>query len=299
MRLRKTLDLVLHGQRADQPELRTLVNEMRTAGHAVRVHVTWEVGDAERFAAEACRGGSDAVVAVGGDGTVNEVVNGLSGFQTPLGILPAGTANDFARQIGPLGDLRAAMRVVLETEPQRIDTAELNGRRFLNASSAGMGAEATSETSSTAKTLLGPLAYAITGVRKLADMTSHQASFTAPGFGYNGEYLLFTMANGRATGAGTIVAPLASVTDGLLDLCIVEPMARTELASLILEIKRGEHLDNRGVHYVQVPSLRVETAEPLSVNIDGEPGTCTVLHYSIRPGDLWIHAAHLPSAEYD
>jgi lipid kinase YegS len=290
----KTFALIMHGARAGLPELRTLVAALRERGHSVRVHVTWEAGDAERFAADAARAGADTVLAVGGDGTVNEVVNGLAGFDTPLGILPAGTANDFARQIGVPDDVEAAMDVVLNTTPVRIDTAELNGRRFLNVSSAGIGAEATSETPTMAKAMLGPLAYAITGVKKLAELEARHARFVGPGFDHRGEYLLFTVGNGRATGAGTIVAPLASVTDGLLDLCLVEPMARTEFASLLLQIKRGSHLDSEGVRYVQTPYLRVESAEPVSVNIDGEPAVFTTLEYRARPADLMIHAPHLP-----
>jgi lipid kinase YegS len=293
----KTFALIMHGARAGAPELRTLVATLREQGHLVRVHVTWEAGDAERFAAEAARAGADAVLAVGGDGTVNEVVNGLAGLDTPLGILPAGTANDFARQIGVPDDAAAAMDVVLNTAPVRIDTAELNGRRFLNVSSAGIGAEATSETPNVAKAMLGPLAYAITGVRKLAELEARRARFVGPGFDHRGEYLLFTVGNGRATGAGTVVAPLASVTDGLIDLCLVEPMARTEFASLLPRIKRGAHLDSEGVRYVQTPYVRVESEEPVSVNIDGEPAVFTTLEYRVRPADLLIHAKHLPGDE--
>ena len=93
----RTLDVVIHGARADLPELRAAVDATRVLGHRVNAHVTWEAGDARRFAADAAARGTDAVLAVGGDGTVNEVVNGLVGTGTPLGILPAGTANDFAR----------------------------------------------------------------------------------------------------------------------------------------------------------------------------------------------------------
>jgi lipid kinase YegS len=290
----KTFDLIIHGARAELPELRTMVGWMRDRGHRVRPRVTWEAGDAERFALEGARAGVDAVIAVGGDGTVNEVVNGLSGLDTPLGIVPAGTANDFARQVGIPDDVHAAMDVILSTEPTRVDTGELNGKRFLNVSSAGIAAETTSETSSAAKAVLGPLAYAITGVRKLAELEARRARFVGPGFDHDGEYLLFTVGNGRATGAGTVVAPLASVTDGLLDVCLVEPMARSEFAALLLQIKRGGHLENSGVRYVQTPYLRVESDEPVSVNIDGEPYTFATLDYRARPADLLVHVAHLP-----
>src|SRR5918912_3225130 len=126
--------------------------------------------------------GDHAVVALGGDGTVNEVVNGLAGSEVPLGIIPVGTANDFARQVGIPDDPDHAMDVILRRAPRLIDTAELNGRRFLNVSTGGVGAEATAETPPDAKESLGPLAYAITGVRKFADLQPLNCRFTGPEF---------------------------------------------------------------------------------------------------------------------
>jgi diacylglycerol kinase family enzyme len=82
---------------------------------------------------------------------------------------------------------------------------------------------------------------------------------------------LFAVGNARATGAGTTIAPLAEFDDGLLDLCVVEPVARTAFAGLLLELRRGEHLDRDGVHYVQTPWVKVESETPVAVNVDGEP----------------------------
>lgn len=294
----RTLDLVIHGARADSPPLREAVEWLRTIGHRVRAHVTWEGGDARRFAADAARRGTDAVLAAGGDGTVNEVVNGLAGTGVPLGIIPVGTANDFARQTGVPPEPRGAFALVLERDPVTIDLGTLNGRAFLNVSSAGIGAETTAETGATAKGLLGPLAYAITGVRKMAgEQETRRARFTGPGFDREVEFLHFAVGNARATGGGTAITPLARVDDGLLDLCVVEPIARSAYAGLVLEVRRGEHLDRDGVHYVQTPWVTVESEVPIVVNLDGEPSSLTTLEYRVEPLALPVYVAWLPGEQ--
>ena len=274
-----------------------MVSWVRDRGHLVELAVTYDAGDAAAFAADAADRGVDVVVAVGGDGTLNEVVNGLDGRDTPLGVVPLGTANDFARQIGVPADADHAMDVVLLKEPLRMDTASLNGRRFVNVSSGGVGAEATAETPTQAKATLGALAYAITGVRKIAGFAPYRGRFWGDDFDLNGEFLLFGVGNGRATGAGTLITPRASVTDGLIDVCVVEAMPRREFGRLLLKFKRGEQIGQPGVHYARVRSLLVEAEAPLSVNVDGEHATLERMEYRARPGDLRVHAAHLPGEQ--
>ncbi len=299
----KRLTFVIHGERAGNPALRHLAEWVRGKGHVVDPRVTWESGDGIRLAQEAAASGADIVVAIGGDGTVNEVVNGLAraaeadaGARRPsLGIVPLGTANDFARQTGiPGDDPDHAMDFILQRKPVLIDTAEMNGRHFLNVSSAGVGAEATAETPVEAKASLGPLAYAITGARKLGSLAPYHAQFSAPGFELESDFLLFAVGNARATGGGTLIAPRASLTDGLLDLCVVEAMPIGAFARILMRLKKGEHLEEEGVHYRQVPSLTVRAGEPISVNVDGESSEATELVYRAIPGALLVHLGHLP-----
>jgi len=291
----RTLDLIIHGSRADNAELREAAEWARAVGHRVRAQVTWESGDARRFAAEAARRGTDAVLAVGGDGTLNEVLNGVLGTEAPLGVLPLGTANDFARQIGVPDDPRAALALLVEQEPRPIDVGLLNDRAFLNVSSAGIGAETTAETSAGIKGVLGPLAYALTGVKKLAsEYEGRHARFTGPDFSREVEYLLFAVGNARATGAGVTIAPLAEFDDGLLDLCIVEPVARAAFAGLLLELRRGDHLERDGVHYVQTPWVRVESEAPVAVNVDGEALSLTTLEYRVAHRAVRVLAPRAP-----
>src|SRR6478735_1029527 len=245
-------------------------------------------------AREAKIAGVDTIVACGGDGTVNEVLNGIQGTTVALGIIPAGTANDFARQVGIPDDPSAAMDIVLRRKPVMIDTAAMNGRRFLNVSSGGVGAEITAETPADAKASLGPVAYFISGLRKLAALEPRRALFEAPGFRLDAEFLLFAVGNARATGGGTLVTPRASVRDGLLDVCIVSAMPRKDFARLVLRVRRGEHLESEGVRYLQVPWFRITSRTPLTVNVDGETTEVRQAKYEARPRDLLIHLPRLP-----
>ena len=290
----KHIVLIVHGARADREDVRHLVNWVREKGHFVETHATFESGAAAAFASDAARRGVDVVVAGGGDGTLNEVVNGLDGYDVPLGIIPLGTANDFARQVGIPPDADHAMDVILQRKPRRIDTASLNGRRFLNASTGGIGAEATADTPADVKESLGPVAYAISGVRKFAEFNARTASFLGDGFSYSGEFLMFAVGLTRSTGGGTMVTPIASNTDGLLDLCIVENMSRGDFARRMLQVRKGEHIGELGVHYVQLKSVTIEATDAIPVNVDGEISDAKRLTYRARPRDLWVHVARLP-----
>ena len=294
---RRFLSLIVHGERADRPDVRHLVRWVRRRGHSVEVLPTWERGDGTWLAAAAADRGADAVIAVGGDGTLNEVVNGLDGHDTSLGVIPAGTANDFARQLGIPMDLDHAMDVVLQRPSIRMDTASLNGRRFVNVSSGGIGAETTAETPAAAKARFGAFAYAITGLRKLAELPSYRASFRADELRLDTEFLVFAVGNARTTGAGTLLAPHASVTDGYLDVTIVEARQRREAARLFLKVKRGEHVATPGVHYARVKSLRITSLDAISVNVDGEAMKLARMEYRVRAGDLRVHAKHPPGEE--
>lgn len=293
---RKTVSLIIHGSRADDPALRDLVRAVRALGVRVRPRVTFELGDAASFAREEADRGAAAVVAVGGDGTINEVLNGLAGRPTPMGIIPLGTANDFARQVGIPEDAHHAMDLILFGTPVRLDTAELNGRRFLNVSAGGLGADATAETSAEAKARLGPLAYALTGLKKLVALEAEPLRIEAPGIGTEMGVLLFFVGNARRSGGGMPVTPLASPNDGQLDVCVIGEMGRAELARLALKVRRGEHVGEPGVLYFRAPWVTIRADRPVHVNVDGERTQATTLEYRVRPHDLLLYAPE-PDAE--
>ncbi|HET7228503.1 MAG TPA: YegS/Rv2252/BmrU family lipid kinase [Longimicrobium sp.] len=284
-------------------EVRGGIVKLRDAGHQVMPRVTFEQGDAARFARDAADAGVDLVVAAGGDGTVNEVVNGLvlggepgAGSAPRLAVLPLGTANDLASGLGiPIGDPEAALAVAVAGVPFSVDVPTVNGRCFLNVSTGGFGAEATEDSSTTLKSVLGPVAYVVTGVRKFVRLEPSRARFTAGGETlHDGEFLVFAVGNARRTGGGIHITANAEMDDRLLDVCIIEHMGHLEFARVAPQIRAGRHVDHPRVTYRKVSSLQIDADDELSVNADGEPVSARRFEYAFAPGRLTLMVPEQP-----
>ena len=256
------------------PALRGQVAELRRRGHEVWPRLTFEEGDAMRLVRGMIEAGTDLVISAGGDGTLNEVVNGVmgTGWGGRLAVVPLGTANDFALGMEIPVDIGEAFRVALEGRERDVDVARVNDRFFINVSTGGFGAAATEETPSERKRLLGPWAYVVTGMRKFAELRPSGVRFRARGETvYEGDVMLFAVGNTKRTGGGTMVTPRAEFGDGELDVVIVPGMARMDFLALLPDLRAGTHLDNPDVLYFRTSDLVVESDETLSVNADGEP----------------------------
>ncbi|CAN5840631.1 lipid kinase YegS [soil metagenome] len=296
------ITFVINASSVDAVEtLRQEIERLRGEGHEVHPHLTFEGGDAHRLAYRAAATGSALIVAAGGDGTINEVVNGLhdyfaevgsgaagsGGVEHPcLGIIPLGTANDLASALGIPDELPGAVDAAVNGAVVESDIATVNGRCFINVSTGGFGAEATEESSAEIKRTLGPLAYVITGVKKFVSLESSPARFSGDEPIYEGPFLLFAVGNSRQTGGGNLLTPRADLTDGLLDVCIVREMPRMEFLTLLPDLRAGNHLEHDGVIYRRLRTLLVESEEALSVNADGEPLRERRFEYGISPHRL-------------
>jgi diacylglycerol kinase (ATP) len=272
--------LIINGNKPEhQPALREQVERLRALGHEVRPCVTFEDGDARRMAEEGAAWGAELVLAAGGDGTINGVANGLHDFaktgaaEIPrLGIVPMGTANDLANALEIPGDIAEAVTVALEGTAWPVAIATVNCHCFLNVSSGGIGAQATHDAPQESKRLLGPLAYAVTGVKKLIGLEAMHGGFSsAAGVIYDGPFLLYAVGNSVRTGGGNLLTPHADPTDPFLDLCIVKEVSRLEFTKLLPALRSGEHLDDPAVLYVKAAGFTVEAREEVAVNADGEP----------------------------
>ena len=218
----KRVHLILNGKVAGNDVLRAAVARQRAAGHRIEVRVTWEMGDARRFVSEAGEG--DLVIAAGGDGTLNEVLHGLMDLSEDtrpiLGIVPLGTANDFAIGCGIPRDPAKALALCMKGEAVPIDIGKANDHWFINAASSGFGAAITATTSPELKRLLGPAAYTVMGAILAINVHHYQGKLILPGREIAGSGPVAIVGNGRQTGGGIQVAPHACIDDGLLDVLV-------------------------------------------------------------------------------
>lgn len=287
--------LIINGKSAQLPAVREAVFARREAGDDLEVRVTWEQGDAVRLAEQAGRDGVERVVAGGGDGTVNEVANGLmrlSPEQRPgLGILPLGSANDLATSLGLPLDAEPALASALQLPLRRTDVPRLDDWHFLNMATCGFGAEITSSTPKTLKRLLGGGAYSLIGAVKAWDFRLYPGVLRWEGGERRAEVFMLAIGNGRQSGGGQALTPDASLDDGLLDVLLLHDVAslarlramRRELAS---RPGRGRYVDA-----FRTDGLVLEAEEELPVTLDGEPLHRRGFRVAISPGALALAAS--------
>jgi lipid kinase YegS len=284
--------IVVNGKAAADPLLRPAIARIREEGHRIEVRVTWEGGDAARYAAEAAGEGVEVVVAAGGDGTVNEVAGGLlSGSEstkTAMAVIPYGTANDFATSMGiQKGDPLKSLRLAASGAATAIDVGRVNHRIFVNVTSGGFGAEVTANTPPQMKKALGGAAYSLMGIVTAAKMNPHECRFTgSDGVVREGSLLLMAVGNGRQCGGGYQVAPEAILNDGLLDVVVVHDAELPQLGVVLNELLNMTAEDNQFVAYEKVPAFTLESSRPLQLNLDGEPYRDTRFEFEVRPKAL-------------
>lgn len=274
--------LILNGKSAGDDAVREAVQALRDAGVALDVRVTWEGGDAERYVAEAIADGVGTIIAGGGDGTLSEVVTtlahrGEAADALPvLGLLPLGTANDFATAAGICAAPDVALRLVRDAPAAAIDLLRLqaNGDTHwvANLASGGFGTEVTTDTHEGLKKWLGGLAYVLTGLSRLGRIEPLRARLHGPDFEWEGEFIALGIGNGRQAGGGQALCPDALIDDGLLDVTIVPPLEGELLATFGTAMTEGKlaALDDVAVRR-QLQWIEIDAADALTLNLDGEP----------------------------
>ncbi|CAN5714327.1 lipid kinase YegS [soil metagenome] len=278
-------------------EVDAAVAALRASGHDVAVHMTGGDGDDRRYARAASLDGCDVVVAAGGDGTVNGVVNGLvdaagaapASAGAALAVVPMGTANDFARGLDLPSSLHDALQVAAEGRPAQFDTGRVNGLCFINVSTGGFGADATQAASRGAKRLLGPLAYLVEGARRLISFDPGRALFRIDGETvHDGQFIFFAVGNSAVTGGGTRIAPRADPADGRLDVVLVCGSSRLDFLSLLPDLRVGTHLEGPDVSYFHARTVEVRSDRTVPVNADGESIDGSVFTYDVLDRPLTV-----------
>lgn len=285
--------IILHGKQGANQKVRDAVEAVRADGHHVEVRVTWEAGDSALFAAEAATQGIDTVIAGGGDGTVNEVLNGLvqvEGQSSALGVIPLGTANDFARSAGIPLQLEEALRVAVETEPVTVDFGRSGDLAFMNVATGGFGTEVTVNTNPKLKRLLGGAAYFITGLGRFSELEPVQVRLRGPDLDWEGKLLVLAVGNARQAGGGHVLCPEAVLDDGLLDIGVLPDVAEGQQSEAISSLMtHGMQAVKDAALYWRVPWVDVDAPRGLYVNLDGEPTHATHHRFAVESQRLKLH----------
>ena len=240
------------------------------------VCITAGPGAAIQSAKTALRKGCEMVVAAGGDGTLNEVVNGLGEDASAivLGLIPLGTGNDFARTLGLPTEVDEAIALLLAGHTRAIDLVRVTSdemRYFVNVSTGGFGGLVDEKLTPEMKKTWGPLAYLRGAAAALPKLRAYRTTL----FLDNAESLTLSLydvviANGRYVGSGTQIAPEASIDDGLLDIVLIPKRSLAELAVLAARVALGNHLSSPAIVFRRAAKITVNSRPRMWFNVDGE-----------------------------
>ncbi|HGW5506059.1 TPA: lipid kinase YegS [Citrobacter koseri] len=279
--------LILNGKGADNQPLRDAIGLLRGEGVEIHVRVTWEKVDAQRYVDEARQLGVETVIAGGGDGTINEVSAALiqcQGGNVPaLGILPLGTANDFATSAGIPEALDKALKLAIAGNAVAIDIAQVNDKTcFINMATGGFGTRITTETPEKLKAALGGVSYFIHGLMRMDTLKPDRCEIRGENFHWQGDALVIGIGNGRQAGGGQQLCPGALINDGLLQLRIFT--GEELLPALFSTLTQPE--ENPNIVDGASAWFDIQAPHEITFNLDGEPLSGQEFHIEILPNAL-------------
>ena len=276
--------------------IRRIHTAAKTAGVDYRVHVTTRPGDATDYVRKTVAGDKDTrhrFYACGGDGTLCETINGAPTAETAeFAVIPVGTGNDFARNFSN-PEYFFDIKRQIEGQATRIDVMRYNDRYSLNTLNVGFDSNVSKKTGEIKRSPLIPanLAYTAGLAITLCKPFGTKMRIELPdGTVHEGIFLLAVAANGSYYGGGFNPAPRASLSDGLIDLCVIKKISRTRFIRVVGSYKDGSYLENPSlasfIHYTQVPSARLTFEKPVSICVDGENEMTDHVEIESIPGAL-------------
>jgi YegS/Rv2252/BmrU family lipid kinase len=264
---------------------RARLDRLQRLTHGAIIRQTEGPGDAEAHAERAVEQGYDTVVAAGGDGTINEVVNGLGAAPVALGILPMGTVNVFAMELGIPFDLQAAWKVIRERKVRAIDVASANDHLFVQMAGVGLDAAIVQRVNRGTKRMLGPLSYLLTATQVAIEKPPRLRVLVEDKVVAEGSFVL--VGNGRYYAGPFALFNEADLHDGLLDVCVFPSTNYLALMRYFRGALFGEISRFSDVHYFKARRLVVEANREVPVEADGEfighaPVNFSVKHRRLR-----------------
>lgn len=266
------------GREAIRRDLVDILAVYEEAGYETSAYATTpEPNSAMMEAERAAKAGFDLLVAAGGDGTINEVVNGIAPLdeRPMLAIIPAGTTNDYARALSiPREDPLAAAKVILKGKAAKMDIGQANDSYFINIAAGGSLSELTYSVPSKLKSMYGYLAYVVKGAEMLTSIKPMDIHVKYDDGEFNGKSAMFFLALTNSVGGFEQIVPDAKLDDGKFTLLIVKTTKFAEILNLITEVLKGKHVNNPNLIYVKSEKVEVASTknDKIMINLDGEYG---------------------------
>lgn len=256
------------------------------------IPTTDQAKSATKIAKQGVLDGFEFIVAAGGDGTVNDVVNGLmqAPTQTIFGVLPVGTTNDFARALGMAKDPVEALHIIATGATVKVDVGQANDQYFINNAAGGKITEITYAVKESMKNKIGRLAYLASGIKLLPKLAPKQVKISHDEGVFEGEILLLFGALTNSVGGMEKLCPPAILNDGYMDLLILKKVSPAKLLKLLASIKNGSHLQSEDVVYVKTKYADIECEAGLNISYDGVYGGETPYRLEVLPEKLAILA---------
>lgn len=279
-----TRALLLHNAKARQGEsaLQPVRDRLAAGGLAVTVEPFENLPEIARDIARLHRE-ADLIVVCGGDGSISSAAPAVIESGLPLGIIPAGTANDLARTVSIPLDFAAAADVIAAGHRRQIDVGMVNGHAFFNVASIGLSSELAQKLDPAIKKRFGRLGYAVAALRILAGAKRFRARITEKGRSTMVGTYQIAIGNGRLYGGGNVVEEQAAIDDGHLDLYSLEMRNLWKLALMLRAFRSGTHGAWKEVRTAKCVAFDIETRRPMPINTDGEIVTATPAHFRVLP----------------
>ena len=287
------------GREKLRDKLYGILDEFSLAGYEVTAHPTMYARDAYESVA-ALPDGYDLVVAAGGDGTLDEVVSAMiqREHKIPIGYIPAGSTNDYAKSLRIPSDMRAAAAAAVQGRPFTVDTGLFNGRSFTYCAAFGLFTEVSYATSRTLKNLFGHMAYVLEGAKSLLDVKSYKMKVETAQMSFKGDFIYGMVSNSKSVGGfKSIVGKNVLFDDGLFEVTFIRrPRNPGELGEILTALMNGR-LDTEYIYSFKSAHVTVRSKKTVPWAHDGEPGgewTRTVISVSPRAVDI-----NIPCGEWE
>lgn len=265
-----------------------LMKILKEAGVDFHTYITRGHGDAITAAREAAEEGFDVIVAVGGDGTVNEVANGIVGSTAVLATLPTGTGNDFATAVGMPADMEKSCAILLEGTTRKIDLGRVLDRYFVNAVGVGFDAAVAHRANMGVRMLRGVWVYIFSVFSTLISYQPVEMEIILDGKTLEKTPTLVAVGIGQCYGGGMRIVPDAIQDDGYFDVCVLDTMGRLEIAWEFPKVFKGTHKNIRKCDMFRAQEVELILADPRPLHMEGEVFFSDHMHFTLKKEGITV-----------